>query len=151
MATATSAKLAELYKSDETAWLEAMAGLIRAGRLDEVDYPNLAEYLSDMARRDRREVKSRLVVLLAHLLKCRYQAERQTQSWIKTILTQRRELDGLIEGVLLAHAAEVLPEAYARAVRETSVETGLSPSTFPAACPFSLDEVLNGPIDGVSA
>ncbi|MGH8479427.1 MAG: DUF29 family protein [Gammaproteobacteria bacterium] len=44
-----------LYEHDETAWLETMAELIRLGRLDEIDYPNLAEYLADMARRDRRE------------------------------------------------------------------------------------------------
>lgn len=56
MVTATPTKLAELYRIDETAWLEAMAELIRSGRLDEVDYPNLAEYLSDMVIRDRREV-----------------------------------------------------------------------------------------------
>ena len=41
MVTATPTKLAELYRIDETAWLEAMAELIRSSRLDEVDYPNL--------------------------------------------------------------------------------------------------------------
>ncbi|MGQ0591183.1 MAG: DUF29 family protein [Gammaproteobacteria bacterium] len=55
-----------LYEHDETAWLETMAELIRLGRLDEIDYPNLAEYLADMARRDRREVESRLTVLIVH-------------------------------------------------------------------------------------
>ena len=148
MATVASEKLAGLYRRDETAWLEANCDLIRSGRLDEVDYPNLAEYLSDMARRDRREVTSRLKVLIAHLLKCRYQPEHRTKSWYKTILDQRDELDGLIEGgVLLVHAAEVLPKAYASAVRQASLETGLPESTFPADCPYSLDEVLAGPLD----
>jgi hypothetical protein len=57
-----------LYEHDETAWLETMAELIRLGRLDEIDYPNLAEYLADMARRDRREGESRLTVLIVHAL-----------------------------------------------------------------------------------
>src|SRR5437762_265465 len=76
MATAQTVQLDVLYERDETAWLEAMADLIRTGRLDEVDYPNLAEYLADMARRDRREVDSRLVVLLAHVLKWVHQPDR---------------------------------------------------------------------------
>jgi hypothetical protein len=43
-----------LYKQVETAWLDAMAGLAREGRLDDLDLPHLAEYLAHMARRDRR-------------------------------------------------------------------------------------------------
>jgi hypothetical protein len=61
--------LSALYAEDETAWLEAMAELTAQGRLEELDVPNLAEYLTDMARRDRREVKRRLAVLLARVLK----------------------------------------------------------------------------------
>ena len=66
----------ELYLRDETAWLEATAELVRAGRLDRVDSASLAEYLTDMAKRDRREVFSRTVVLLAHLLEWHHQPDR---------------------------------------------------------------------------
>ena len=48
--------LPALYDRDETAWLEAMADLARDGRASDLDLVHLAEYLSDMARRDRREV-----------------------------------------------------------------------------------------------
>jgi hypothetical protein len=61
--------LAALYTADETAWLDAMAELIGTGRLGELDYLHLKEYLQDMATRDRREVSSRLRVLLIHVLK----------------------------------------------------------------------------------
>ena len=67
-----------LYEADETAWLEQTAELVRAGRFDQVDAVNLAEYLTDMARRDRREVFSRLVVLLSHLLKWDHQQDRRS-------------------------------------------------------------------------
>ena len=62
MVQRTLVATAALYEVDETAWLEAAAELIRQGRLDEVELGPLAEYLSDMAKRDRREVSSRLVV-----------------------------------------------------------------------------------------
>lgn len=148
MATGETVKPEVLYEQDETAWLEAMAELIRMGRRDEVDYPNLAEYLADMARRDRREVTSRLSVLVAHLLKWRHQPERQTGSWRGTVEIQRQELAELLEsGVLRNHAGEVLGKAYANGVRQAVAETGLPEVAFPAGCPDSLDEILSAPLE----
>lgn len=69
MVQRTPHALAALYEADETAWLERTADLVRTGRFDQLDAGTLAEYLTDMAKRDRREVFSRLVVLLSHLLK----------------------------------------------------------------------------------
>src|SRR3954469_11911600 len=86
-----------LYLADETAWLERTAQLIAEGKWDEIDRDNLSEYLTDMAIRDRREVMSRLVVLLAHLLKWDHQAEMRTGSWQATIKLQRLELRQLLE------------------------------------------------------
>jgi hypothetical protein len=77
---------AALPEVDETAWLEATAELVRNGRFADVDRNALAEYLVDMARGDRREVFSRLVVLLAHLLKWEHQPDRRSGSWRGTIL-----------------------------------------------------------------
>ncbi len=148
MATATDVKPDVLYERDETAWLEAMSELIRRGRLDEVDYPNLAEYLADMARRDRREVASRLAVLIAHLLKWRRQPDRRSGSWRVTVEVQRQELADLLEsGVLRSHAGEILGKAYANGVRQAAAETGQPETTFPAGCPYTLDDVLSGSLE----
>jgi hypothetical protein len=136
--------LSGLFELDETAWLEAMAELIRQGHLDDLDYTHLREYLEEMARRDRREVESRLAVLIAHLLKWTYQAERRSGSWRGTIVAQRQELARLLDrGVLRNHAAAVLAEVYADAVERTSAETELPPDTFPAECPYTLDQLLS--------
>ena len=133
-----------LYEQDETAWLETTAELIRTGRLEEVDYPNLAEYLTDMARRDRREVESRLIVLMLHILKWTHQAEQRSASWRGTIIAQRQELEGLVSGgVLRRHAETVLEAVYRKAVERAVAETGLPTATFPASCPFSLDQWLS--------
>ena len=70
--------LSLLYERDETAWLEAMAALVAEGRFAEIDRRNLSDYLTDMAKRDRREVTSRLGVLIAHLLKWRHQPGRRS-------------------------------------------------------------------------
>src|SRR5436853_1875141 len=108
MAQRTADALTDLYEADETAWLEAMAKLIRAKRYRALDYRHLREYLSDMAKRDRREVQSRLRVLLAHVLKWIYQPEIRSGSWRATILTQSRDLADLLEaGSLRRHAQAI--------------------------------------------
>lgn len=84
--THTEIALTELYLEDETAWLDAMADLLKAGSYAELDHANLQEFLSDMANRDRREVESRLVVLLTHVLKWVAQPDHRTRSWKSTIL-----------------------------------------------------------------
>ena len=141
--------LTDLYLSDETAWLDAMAELIRAERFDELDYPHLREYLEDMAIRDRREVKSRLAILIAHVLKWTYQKKKRTSSWRGTITVQRQELLDLTEkGVLRNHAEKILAKAYVDAVEQATSETGLPADTFPDDCPWTLDQLLSANVLG---
>jgi hypothetical protein len=135
--------LADLYELDETAWLESMAELIREQRWSDLDYSHLQEYLTDMAGRDRREVESRLVVLLAHLLKWEHQPEHRSRSWRGTVIEQRQELASLAErGVLRNHAEAILPRAYAKAVERAAAETGLAARAFPNECPYTLGQLL---------
>lgn len=144
MVTAQVTPLNLLYERDETAWLETMSALIAEGRLSEIDLENLSEYLSDMAQRDRREVLSRLSVLIAHLLKWRFQPGKRSGSWRETIEVQRQELLELLGSrTLRNHALAVLAKAYGHAVRQACAETGLHEADFPAACPFSLEDVLS--------
>src|SRR5713226_2577936 len=81
-------RTASLYDQDFVAWTSETAQLLRAGRFDEVDIEHVAEEIEDMGKRDKRELHSRLTVLLLHLLKsgCR-----------STIITQRAELEQLFE------------------------------------------------------
>ena len=136
---AANAGLGDLHETDETAWLDHTAELVRSGRFDQIDAAALAEFLTDMARRDRREVFSRLVVLFAHLLKWEHQPERRSGSWHGTILEQQRELRQLLEsGTLRNHAAEVFADAYADARKQAAAETGLARSAFAEDCPWDL-------------
>lgn len=145
----TTESLPDLYESDETAWLDAMAELVRAGRLGDLDYAHLAEYLEDMAKRDRREVVSRLRVLLVHVLKWIYQKEMRTPSWSASVLAQQHDLEDLLEGgVLRSHAMESLAANYQKAVKEAGRERKLPAATFPAECPWTLDQLLAAEVLG---
>lgn len=145
MSAVTAPDLRTLYEQDETAWLDAMAALAAGRHVAHMDFPHLSEYLTDMAKRDRREVFSRLVVLLAHLLKWEHQPAGRGGSWRVTIREQRRELRALFaSGTLRNHAEAVFAEAYAEARGQAADETELDPATFPAASPWTLDAALNG-------
>ena len=141
--TPPAPRLADLYEADETAWLEESVRLIRAGRVAELDYENLAEFLESMARRDRREVTSRLRVLIAHLLKWRYQPDGGARSWRVTIVTQRQELlFDLASKTLRNHAEATLQDVYRSAVKVAASETDIDAKAFPQDCPFTLDQIL---------
>ena len=143
MSTTETLPLRLLFERDETAWLEIMSRLAAQGQYAEMDHANLSEYLSDMAKRDRREVASRLITLLIHLLKWGHQPDHRSGSWQGTILEQRRELRKLLEsGTLHNHALAVLAEAYADALRQAAVETGLPRETFPVECRWDLESLL---------
>jgi len=55
-----------LYDRDFYAWANEQAALLRAGRLTEADIENIAEEIESMGRREKRELVSRLTVLLLH-------------------------------------------------------------------------------------
>ncbi len=147
MTATESETLAALYLRDETAWLETMAELIARKEFGELDYDNLREYLTDMAIRDRREVWSRLVILIAHHLKWEFQTNNRADSWRRTIKDQRRELTMIFEsGVLRKHAEAVLASAYHAAVEDAADETGLPKSAFPAKSKLSASEWVAVPV-----
>ncbi len=149
MITKSIEPLADLYETDETAWLDAMSELIRDGRFDDLDHAHLAEFLTDMARSDRRKVESRLAILIMHVLKWMHQTEKRTSSWRLTITVQRQQLARLVKsGVLRKHAESELAEIYADAVELAADETDLPEETFPAECPWTLEQLLSAEVLG---
>ena len=126
------------------AWTVEQARLLRAGEFSEIDVENIAEEIESMGRSDRREIHSRLVVLLMHLLKWQYQKRARSRSWSSTILTQRREIEQLLaeSPSLRPSFIQMFPKAYADARQQAALETGLRIGTFPETCAFTPEEAL---------
>ncbi len=136
-----------LYAQDFYAWLQETAGLLRAGKWQDIDAHTLAEELDAVRSQERREAVRRLKRLMQHLLKWQYQpARRRTgHSWHATIRTQRDALAGLIEESpsMVPELEALLVRGYPRARQWASDDTHLPLSTFPVACPWSLEHVLD--------
>src|ERR1700691_740820 len=81
------------YDADFYGWANEQAALLREGRLAEADIANIAEEIESIGRSEKRELVSRLAVLLTHLLKWRYQPGGRGSSWRASIVVQRRALE----------------------------------------------------------
>lgn len=130
------------YEDDVLAWIEEQVASLRAGEFAALDLDNLAEEIESLGASQKSELRSRLAVLVQHLLKWQYQPERQSRSWRATIETQRDELDDLLEQSPSLHRLlpDILPRAYVRGRRKALEETGLP--HLPEACPFTTEQLL---------
>ena len=69
-----------LYETDFVRWVETVVAQLQAQDYASVDWGNLIEELGEMSRRERKSLKSNLVVILLHLLKWQYQPEARSGS-----------------------------------------------------------------------
>jgi hypothetical protein len=140
----TRPRNAPAYEDDFVAWLEDQAGRARRGEVESLDLENIAEELEGMARSDRREIRTRLTVLLVHLLKYVAQPRRRSAIWLATIGEQRTQIATVIDDSpsLRSFPAGVLEQCYAEARSRAALETRLAENAFPEHCPFELSSVL---------
>lgn len=132
------------YEDDFVRWLDAQAGLLRSGQLAQLDIENLIEELNGMSRHERHALKSRLEVLIQHLLKCQFQPERKTPSWTSSIIEQRARIQTILEDSpsLLPQIMQFADKAYPVARRKAETETGLPSAVFPSILPYVVEQLL---------
>jgi hypothetical protein len=144
---------ADLYELDFNAWIAAQVDLLRAGRTGDIDAPHLIEELEDMGKSNLRELQSRLVILVAHLLKWQFQLhalserwqEFEGKSWRDTIIEQRAQIAALLdESPSLKQALpDALQRAYPKARSLALKQTGLPEVSLPSQCIYGPDVVLD--------
>ncbi len=141
----SESSLSILYQQDAYTWALRNAELIRAHRFSEVDWEHVAEEIEAVGKSEWRELESRLIVLLAHLLKWQYQAARRGRSWRTTIQEQRHRLHRVLafNPGLKPHLDTILRDAFTTAILVASRETDLDESTFPEVCPFSFETIMD--------
>ncbi len=133
------------YEEDFYAWANEQAALLRAGDLAQADIEHIAEEIESMGRTEKRELVSRLTVLLKHLLKWRFQPGKRGSSCETSINVQRIQTsDHLADNPSLrAKLPEAIASAYQVALLEAADETGLPKATVPAVCPYSFEQMMD--------
>jgi hypothetical protein len=133
------------YESDVIAWANEQAALLRSGNLAALDIEHIAEEIEDVGKSERRELASRMAVLLAHLLKWQFQPNRRGSSWQRTIKEQRRAVAAHIKETpslrVSLNDANWFDGVWADAVTRAIDETGLD--SFPEDCPWTVEQILS--------
>ncbi|MBF0606585.1 MAG: DUF29 domain-containing protein [Magnetococcales bacterium] len=135
----------DLYEVDFYQWVFYNADLLRQGRFAEIDLENIIEELESMGKNNKRELLSRLEVLIMHLLKWQYQPNRRSRSWRATIANQRKEIKLLFaDSPSLKHNIEiVIVKGFIDAKQIFEVETGISADTLPETCPYTFEQLMD--------
>jgi hypothetical protein len=143
--TEAEARPNDLYEADFYAWTQQQARLLRERRWDDLDLPNLVDEVESVGGSEKREIRSRLMVLLGHLLKWKYQPGRRGPSWIETIFEQRGQVADIVEASpsLRDYFQKQVAARYSSGRLLASKETGIAFGSFPEECPFSPEQVLD--------
>jgi len=134
-----------LYTSDFHAWTQEQVNLLKTQQWDTLDTINLIEELETLGRKERQEFRNRLAVLLGHLLKWQFQAEKRSSSWLSTIREQRIQIKLLLQDSpsLKLYLEEVFLTAYELGLALAMRETQLGQQVFPEICPYTCEQTLN--------
>ncbi|MBF0606587.1 MAG: DUF29 domain-containing protein, partial [Magnetococcales bacterium] len=111
----------------------------------EIDLENIIEELEDMGRNNKRELLSRLGVLIMHLLKWQYQPNRRSESWSTTIHNQRTDIGLLLaDSPSLKHNIEIaIANGFITAKLGFEDETGINAKKLPETCPYTFEQLMD--------
>ena len=129
------------YERDFVLWADGQAALLRAGRVQHLDLPALAEEIEALAARERSSVKSQVGRVYVHLLEFAIQPEEATWHWKDSItnavdeLSDPFDISRSLEGTL----QECRPNQYLRARRTAQNETRLPLKVFPLTAPQDIE------------
>ena len=137
--------LSSLYNTDYYTWAMTNAELLKEGKLNEIDYINLAEEVRDLGNSEYYRLVSFLANLLSHVYKWDNQPELRTKSWKVTIinsisditLTLRRNPGLKYEPVFSEAFAEVWKKARNIIYADTELEY------IPESSPYMFKDAIN--------
>jgi hypothetical protein len=135
----------ELYEYDFNEWIAQQIALLKQGRTNEIDAIHLITELEEMGKSNLRELESRFIILIAHLLKWQFQPNQQSSSWRDSINEQRLQLSRLLRKTpsLKRELINTVTEVYLDALELATDDTGLAMSIFPTTCPYSIEQLLD--------
>ncbi|WP_017303709.1 DUF29 domain-containing protein [Spirulina subsalsa] len=145
MSTELKVSQADLYNTDFVRWIETTVEQLRQQNYAHVDWENLLEELEDMAKRERKSLKSNLIIVFLHLLKWQYQPLGRTGSWRGSLREHRRQIKEDLKDSpsLVPYLEKVWKDCYENARAQAADETGLPLKTFPVRCSYSVEQVLS--------
>lgn len=147
-----SSSAARLYAEDFVRWTEEQSAALREAAGQGINLPldweNLAEEVESLGRCQRHAVRSRIAVILEHLLKLEHSPATDPQpDWMETIDRERDNIELLLRDSpsLRGEVAPVIAEETRRAIRRATRSTLRHGEEIPAklgAASYNEEQVL---------
>jgi len=139
----------ELYDRDYYAWILDQVRALRERRVEDVDWQNVAEEIEDLARSERRGLRSQMARLVEHLLKLEHARgifrSYNTRGWRVSVRSARRQIRQLLSESpsLRLELPQLLAQAYEDGRLEALREPGLSEHELPDSCPGPFEQMMD--------
>ncbi len=141
-----------LYDRDVLAWSQHQADLLRrlgrGERVNDVDWRNVAEEIEDVGRSELHSVESYLNLVIVHILKLQASPNsKAADHWHAEIVALQTNAQRRFSPSM-RHRID-LGALYADSIRQLRAgdRRGKIKRPWPAANPFTLDQVMNGDTD----
>lgn len=146
----------DLYDHDILTWSERQADLLRrlarGERVNDVDWPHVIEEIADVGISELNAVRSLTGQMMIHLIKIHlFPTDTARMHW-------HQELDAFIDGVKDRYAMSMRQRIDVQPVWDRAKQRMLkyhadkeAIAALPAACPWTIDELLAGDHDALLA
>lgn len=136
----------ELYEQDFNLWIHENVEHLTHGDFKNCDINNIIEELKSMGNSELNELESRLITLLGHLRKYKYQPIHRSSGLRGTIRHNRIKINGLLRKSpsLKNKFIDLLNDDYERnAIGIFTDETGLNANILSLQPEFTLEQILD--------
>ncbi|MDZ7965670.1 MAG: DUF29 domain-containing protein [Nostoc sp. DedSLP03] len=133
-----------LYESNYLQWLEETIKCLKNRQLADIDYENLIEELEDLAKNEKRRVRSLLEQIIRHLLLYQYwdlEKPRNANHWAAEIISVRNQINEDLSTNIRKHLEDNFSRIYSNALDYVKAKTNLT--NLPESCPYSLEQILD--------
>lgn len=114
-----------LYEQDFSLWVKDTVQRLKDKNTENLDWEHLIEEIEGLTRRDRREIKQRLITLFEHALKRRYVPLKECyRGWEVTLKRTQSKLRDILEDSpsLRSYFLEMIPDCYQAALEIVRIE-----------------------------
>ena len=138
--------LSGLYDTDYYTWAMTNAELLKEGKLNEIDYINLAEEVRDLGNSEYYRLVSFLANLLSHVYKLDNQPELRTKSWMNTIANSIFNIKKVLKQNPGLKQEKIFNEAFNNAWEEARYiifsDTDIKLNLIPEESPYAFKEAV---------
>ena len=140
----TAIEINKLYESNYSQWLDETIKNLKSRQLGAIDYDHLIEELEELAKTEKRRVRSLLEQIIRHLLlyqNWHIEKPRNANHWAAEIISFRNQINEELTTNLRNHLAENINLIYSNALDYVKAKTKLT--NLPEICPYTLDQILD--------